>query len=398
MEINVLLLGTMISKSQKDIFMNAGIRPAPADIAQTYILDGLKSNKEIGLLEVISSPRIAAYPSSRIMNVKTEDWDEASVHVKTVGFLNFPILGFVQRAINIIQETKRWTRKTKGKKVIISYSMSTPFLLAMAKAKKIDNDLHKAIIVPDLPMFMGNYGFIKKCLKKIDSRIIDYFRKDVDSYILYTKYMADALHISSDRWIVMEGLFDTTRIKPNHELPNSKNKICIYAGSLNPQYAINQLVDAFERINGNDELHIYGDSSSNESLFELLKKVKKTKYMGMLSSDEMFCEMKKADLLINPRPSNLELAKYSCPSKTFEYMASGTAVLMTKLPGIPEEYYKYVYTFDEESEEGFMRALDYVLSLPRETLRETGKQAQTFLINNKSTIKQTERIIHFVNR
>ena len=59
-----------------------------------------------------------------------------------------------------------------------------------------------------------------------------------------------------------------------------------------------------------------------------------------------------ATLLINPRFSNEEYTKYSFPSKNMEYMASGTPILTTKLPGMPKEYYEYIYLFEEESIEG----------------------------------------------
>ena len=50
----------------------------------------------------------------------------------------------------------------------------------------------------------------------------------------------------------------------------------------------------------------------------------------------------KATLLVNPRPTTEEFTIYSFPSKNMEYMASGTPLLTTKLPGMPEEYHQYV--------------------------------------------------------
>ena len=51
-----------------------------------------------------------------------------------------------------------------------------------------------------------------------------------------------------------------------------------------------------------------------------------------------------------------------------EYMASGTPLLTTKLPGMPEDYYPHVYFFEEESVQGYADALKKVLSLPADTL------------------------------
>ena len=58
--------------------------------------------------------------------------------------------------------------------------------------------------------------------------------------------------------------------------------------------------------------------------------------MGCVTNDEIVRLQCEATLLVNPRPSDKEFCKYSFPSKTIEYMASGTPVLMTKLPGVPD--------------------------------------------------------------
>ena len=118
--------------------------------------------------------------------------------------------------------------------------------------------------------------------------------------------------------------------------------------------------------------------------------------MGTLSQDDVFQRMREVDLLLNPRPTNIELAKYSCPSKTFEYMASGTPVLMTRLPGLPDEYYPYLYFFDTENVEGFARKINEVLHKGCDELQEKGRQAQQFLVENKDAGKQVRRIMRFI--
>ena len=45
---------------------------------------------------------------------------------------------------------------------------------------------------------------------------------------------------------------------------------------------------------------------------------------------------------MNPRSADAEYTKYSFPSKTIEYLATGVPVVMNRLPGIPEEYEYFV--------------------------------------------------------
>ena len=76
-------------------------------------------------------------------------------------------------------------------------------------------------------------------------------------------------------------------------------------------------------------------------------------------------------------------------------MLSGTPVLTTKLCGIPEEYYPHLYTFDEESVKGFRDKLQETLSLASDELQQKGMAAQRFVLENKSNIKQAQRIEQF---
>ena len=60
-------------------------------------------------------------------------------------------------------------------------------------------------------------------------------------------------------------------------------------------------------------------------------------FLGMLPRTDVLELQSKATILVNPRQPVGDFTKYSFPSKTIEYMASGTPLLMYKLPGIPEE-------------------------------------------------------------
>ena len=77
-------------------------------------------------------------------------------------------------------------------------------------------------------------------------------------------------------------------------------------------------------------------------------------------------------------------------------MASGTPLLTTKLPGMPQEYYPYVYTFEKESIDGYLEALQLVLSKTREELRLKGISAQKFIVEKKNNVCQCQRIINLI--
>lgn len=116
-------------------------------------------------------------------------------------------------------------------------------------------------------------------------------------------------------------------------------------------------------------------------------------YHGNVLNEEVVAAEMEASLLINPRPTTEEFTKYSFPSKNMEYMASGTPVLTTNLPGMPQEYQEYVYLFDDETVEGMARKIREVLSFSPESLRRKGLDAQRFVLENKNNVVQAKKIL-----
>ena len=120
-------------------------------------------------------------------------------------------------------------------------------------------------------------------------------------------------------------------------------------------------------------------------------------YLGIAPNSEIVKSELRATLLVNPRPTNEEYTKYSFPSKNMEYMASGTPVLTTKLPGMPEEYNEYVYLLEDESAEGVCNALKEILTKPAEELYQKGKEAKEFVVREKNNVKQAEKLISLID-
>ena len=77
-------------------------------------------------------------------------------------------------------------------------------------------------------------------------------------------------------------------------------------------------------------------------------------------------------------------------------MASGTPVLTTKLPGIPEDYYPYVFLIEDESEEGMAKAYRDILGKTDEELSQKGKQAKQFVLTKKNNVAQAKKVISLI--
>src|SRR5699024_6908520 len=129
---------------------------------------------------------------------------------------------------------------------------------------------------------------------------------------------------------------------------------------------------------------------------KIANKNKSIKFYGLKPQSEVFQYEKLATLLVNPRPSTEEFTKYSFPSKTLEYMSSGIPFITTKLAGIPQEYYKYIFYFKEESVNGFKDEMENILSKDIKELEQIGENAKDYVIKNKNNFIQCKRMHDFL--
>lgn len=387
----IVLLGTLISNETTNLFMNKGVSPQPADIAQKYIISGLSNNQYVDEIYAICSPRIPSYPRCDIKYVSNDTFNYKNAIVNVIGYKNNSF-NIVERKRNLVAFCKKFDR-INDVELLIIYSLNSAFLKAAKILKKRNPRLKIIQFVPDLPLYMSKYNCFLKFLKLIDGISINHIRrKIVDIYALYSRHMADYLKIKDEKAIVIEGFVDEEKVNKDILAKTNDVKICTYAGSLDAQYGIQTLIDAFKYVKTNSVLHLFG----NPLLISNFNLNERVLFKGMLSPEDVFKEMKTSDLLINPRPSALPLSKYSFPSKTFEYMSSGTPVLMTKLPCLSNEYFDYMFFIDDETPEGIARSIDNVFST--KNYYQKGADAANFLLTNKNASKQMEKLINFYKK
>lgn len=387
-----VFLGTITSDKLRERLLSLGARREPGDLVQRYILDGLSSL--VDDIFVIGSPRIQSWPRCKVKAVFGEKYCLNGVSAKTVGFCNVFFLNYLSRLQRFKNECRKWARENKNTPTtIIVYSLNSTFLEAALIMKRIIKCASICAIVPDLPQFMSNYKWPYSKFKKMNIAKIEKLRKAVDFYVLYSKQMADFLHLQKTQFIVIEGFIDEKKVNTKRKTHFNAKKICLYAGDLSPVYGIQNMIDAFQNIKIDAELHIYG----SEKMISKYHLNQKTKYMGKLSPDDIFEKMKNSDLLINPRPSTLKLTEFSFPSKTFEYMASGTPCVMCRLPSLPNSFAQHLFFFEEENADCFSKTITSILSKGNEELSEKGNNAAIFIKQNYSASVQVLKIINLIH-
>ncbi len=393
----VLMIGTMVPEVTKQYCFSMGQRTSAADAAQNYMFRGLESLERVVSVDSVGSARIRMWPQSRILSLKDSVEKRNKGSVSGVGYLNLPLFAFSLREKNIVSAAKKWAKRHSADKnvVVLIYSMHSPFLKAAKAVKRIIPSAKIVLTVADLPLFMDMRGSLRKVLKKLDWKRIRKLLKCVDKYLLYTKFMADYLELEKDSWMVFEGIIDESRIVEGRQ-EKAPERFALYAGNLDSRYGIDQLIEAFSMLPENEKLLIYGAGFDKERIDRLVEPRKNVEYKGQVTQDEIFEIMKRASILVNPRPASIGLAKYSCPSKTFDYLASGTPVIMNRLPGLPDEYLDYVRLFSEESAEAYARDIHAMFSEPEDELADFGLRGAEFLKKNKTGAVIMKKVCEFI--
>lgn len=317
-----------------------------------------------------------------------------------IAFRNGKITRLLDFYLNSKKFIGKWAHEQKGKQCCIIVDVLGPFLImgGFSIAKKYG--IPVIGVVTDLPelstkMKERKESFIKKIGLLLFQKLNTKTLKKYDGFVSLTQSINEVVNPKGLKpEVVVEGSVDdrVEYIASEQQEP----PVVVYAGGVYAKYGLKNLVDAFSGLTIDAELHVYGDGSYVEEIEKIKSSHPNIKYMGMASLEEIVKIERQASLLVNPRPSTEEFSKYSFPSKTLEYMASGTPLLSTRLPGIPKEYFDYIFSIENESIDGMRTALESILMLTEEERREKGRDAYEFVTEQKTNVKQGERIINFI--
>ena len=332
---------------------------------------------------------------SKIIWKKHED-EENNIKYKYLGFINLPVLKHLLIGIFMFFNILKWSKNNKNNlKTIIfdaSYVSVIPFIMLANKIVKCKT----------LSLFMDIYDYMapvttqnikNNSLKKIIRNIMDKCYNAVSGFIFLSEPMNKLINKNNKPYIIMEGIVDSNMKKVNKTRKTSKF-IVMYAGALREEYGLKILVDGYMKYkNNNSELWIYGAGDYSEEIIKMSKIDERIKFFGSVDNETIIKSEHKVNLLVNPRPTNLEFTRYSFPSKIMEYMSSGTPVLTTKLPTMPKEYKEYLYFIDKETDKGVCESLNRISALNTDELIDFGQKAKNFIVCNKIEKSQAKKII-----
>lgn len=365
-----------------DLIDRGEIKDVPANVFGWKIVDGLISNGKA--VRVINEHKVEKFPKGPLFVSREEDDEYGIVNY---AYINLKYFDKIEKQFKIYRELTKYHPE-----IILVYSLHSPYLRPSLKyAHKHGSKVIS--IVPDLPQYMfAQQNIVEKQLKKWDINSILSMIKRIDGFILLTEQMKDELRISSP-YMIMEGIADRQN-DSEEESQHIRGDYVLYSGALSEKYGVSDLIEAFLSIDAKTELWLCGHGLYEKELLQISESNNRIKYLGMLNRDQLKEIQKRALLLVNPRNSEDVYTKYSFPSKTIEYLQSGTPVMMEKLEGIPDEYFDYII---EVKNHNWEKSLRQYLNMPIENINKIGLKGKLFILEHKAVIKQGKKIVDFID-
>ncbi len=394
----ILYFGTVCNiDNYNKILENSKQKPSVATtVFENAMLAGFWENH--AQIEIHSFPMIPTFPASRLLHFgRNREHLACGYECRWLHTVNLPVLKQWSRRLDARKVLRRWRKENKEDGLIFTYSIP-PFLAKDILRYGKKNGMKTVAIIPDLlrDMYVNeNQNTLLAKLKQMYLKPALKRQGQYDGYIYLTEAMRDV--VAPDKpYMVMEGIADPTthaQILPGQK----KSRAIMYAGMLHKKYGILNLVDAFRQLSMPDvELWLFGEGTAVEEIQARAAEDPRIRYFGSRPRQEILEYERQAMLLVNPRDPQEAFTKYSFPSKTVEYMLSGTPVLTTRLPGIPEEYFQYVFFAEDNRVETLAAAIREALSHGGDALEEKGKQAQDFIRKEKNAKKQASRMLAFM--
>lgn len=381
---------------------NVGIQNAP-NAFQWSVIKGLYENKAD--FEVVSFPWLPVFPvrfkrifSPRfVLNYLGNKVGEMCAYCTIMGIKPLSI----KRRLRNEVEMRLKKRKQDEETVLLLYSINSYVTDAIIPLKKKYPNVTIAAIITDLIDDAFNYKtnntFLKRIQVKREIKAQKESYKHIDNFILLTKAMEERIPEAIGHSCVVEGISDRSLDDDIPQKVDDGVRSLLYTGTLQKYVGIDDFVDAFVRTtDANYRLIICGAGPSEQYIKEQASKDKRITYKGVVPRDEALALQQKATIVINPRKPTEEITKYSFPSKTIEYLSSGTPMIGYQLEGIPDEYYSFIYSPKGLATEDMTELIDEVLSKPDSELRERSIAARRFINENKTAKIQVRKIINFI--
>ena len=323
--------------------------------------------------------------------VKGKVLQEGMVSITTISYVNLPGIKQISIICNLKRNIKKLVKSEKNTNIIVYNTMSifaNPALWAKRKY-----GLKVIAIIADLPIKMK-----KNIFQKFEDRMQVKVIKKFSSLITLTRHIGNDFASQVQNYVIEAGCNPEDYLKSSlkEKKKIKKEKSIVFSGTLNELSGIDLVIDAMGYIkNKYIKLHIYGDGPCRSQLIETIQEKDNVIYHGRVTNEEMIKIQQFADLLVCPRKTDDFTTRYTFPSKILEYICAGVPVLSNRLPGIPEEYEKYINFSDLENPKDWAYMIEKILY--DNSYVDKAQKARDEVLEKKSWKYQCKNLMEFLD-
>lgn len=357
-------------------------------------------------VELLTWPAIGDYPRHPALWLRGGRWSHREgAEDRWIFFINIFGLKPFTRFVGIFYHTLRWLvrHRHKESRAIFLYNAISAPLWAVILAKSIFAvSTCVACILADYPSKdLPGEGWLYRGARRIDRWLQIRGLSQLNGIVSLSKWLAVDL-APGVPYVVMEGVvsgateLETDARSTTAAIRTRDEFVVMYGGRLEESQGVRILLDAIDALGGEVTLWICGKGPLEGEVQRRIRLGSPVKYFGVMPNSEMLNLASLTDILVCPRMPDAWDTKYSFPSKLIEYMATGVAVVATKLSVIPEEYDPFVIWSPSPTSEGLRSAFEAAKAKRGPELKQFGVAAKEFVLDKKGEVAQGHRLRSFL--
>jgi len=299
----------------------------------------------------------------------------------------------------------------------IKHNIIKKFLTADKEAKSIVSSLpKKSLILTDTinPLVIS---IANRCAKKFNLPIVGICtdspsnisgtKKSYTTYLLkagkgmkgYIGLTQDLIELFNEQKkpsLVFEGIVDD--VSPKSDIKIDSNYF-FFGGCLMEKYGIYNLIDAYKLLDTKKvKLVICGHHANTDELKDKIKDSPSIIYLETLNVNDVLYLEQHANACINPRPHNEDLERYSIPSKTIEYLSSGSLTISVKNKKLYDKFEDSCIWIQNNSVKDIYNALKKVMDMTATEREKIAAKAKEKSFKDFSFEAINSKINNFLER
>ncbi|CCH17326.1 glycosyltransferase family 4 protein [Micromonospora lupini] len=345
-------------------------------------------------VHLLSAAPVSGWPGNRQVRFRAGHFRQDDVDGQLLAFVNLLGLKHLTRFVAAWRTGGRALRE-RDTDVLLVHGVHSPFLwFGVLRARR--RGVRVVPVLTDPPgVALPTDGRLVRLLRGLDVALVRAALARCSGVIALTPALADDFAPGRPR-LVMEGIWAEPAAADRPASAGSTRDI-VYAGGLSRAYGVDRLVEAFRGLPGDDlRLCLYGRGELAGWLREQAAVNQRIVPPELLPRAELLPRLRRAAVLVNPRPVDQDFVRWSFPSKIIEYLAAGVPVVSTRLPGIPPAYAPWLSYAEPDTPDGLRAAIGRLLDLPVAQARALGAGGARFVRETRNPTAQGSRMRDFL--